>query len=130
MKKQRQISAFIVNSPVLAMSCMGCPIKYITGISCAGCGMTRAWLSALQLDFSKAFYYHPLFWMVPVIGIIVLNQKKIPDKLYKAGMILMALSFAAVYVLRLLDAANRIVTIDFSESLIGHIIYLGMEMMS
>ncbi|MDE7047571.1 MAG: DUF2752 domain-containing protein, partial [Lachnospiraceae bacterium] len=22
---------------------IGCPIKFITGISCMGCGMTRAW---------------------------------------------------------------------------------------
>lgn len=130
MKRQQQISAFIFNSLVLAMSCIGCPIKYITGISCAGCGMTRACFSALRLDFSRAFYYHPLFWMVPVIGAIVLNQKKIPDKLYKAGMALLVLSFLVVYIIRLLDVENEIVTIDFSESLLGHMVYLGMEIIS
>ena len=31
-----------------------CPIKFITGISCAGCGMSRAWLALLHFDLKKA----------------------------------------------------------------------------
>ncbi len=46
---------------------IGCPIKFITGISCMGCGMTRAWLSVLCLDFKSAFYYHPGFWIPPLV---------------------------------------------------------------
>ena len=38
-----------------------CPIRFLTGISCAGCGMSRAWLSLLRLDLAGAVYYHPLF---------------------------------------------------------------------
>ena len=41
-----------------------CPIKYVTGISCPGCGMTRAWLSLLRGDTAQAFAYHPLFLLV------------------------------------------------------------------
>ena len=39
----------------MAMESIGitCPIKFITGISCAGCGMSRAWLAFLQLDMAK-----------------------------------------------------------------------------
>ena len=44
-----------------------CPILYFTGISCAGCGMSRAWMCLLHLDFAGAFYYHPLFW-IPGVG--------------------------------------------------------------
>ena len=40
-----------------------CPIRFLTGISCAGCGMSRAWLSLLRLDLAGALYYHPLFWL-------------------------------------------------------------------
>ena len=29
-----------------------CPILFLTGISCAGCGMSRAWLSLLRLDLA------------------------------------------------------------------------------
>ena len=42
-----------------------CPIRFLTGISCPGCGMTRAWLSVLRLDFRSAFAYHPL-WVLLV----------------------------------------------------------------
>ena len=40
-----------------------CPILFLTGISCAGCGMSRAWLSLLRLDLAGAFAFHPLFWL-------------------------------------------------------------------
>ena len=58
----------------MAMESIGitCPIKFITGISCAGCGMSRAWLAFLQLDMAKAFAYHPLFWLVPITVIVLL----------------------------------------------------------
>ena len=53
----------------ILLECVGitCPIKFITGISCAGCGMSRAWISLLKLDLKNAFYYHPLFWSVPIL---------------------------------------------------------------
>ena len=44
-----------------------CPIKYITGISCAGCGMTRAWIALLHFDINTAFMYHPLFFFLPPV---------------------------------------------------------------
>ncbi len=45
---------------------VGCPIKFATGVSCPGCGMTRAWLAFLSLHLAEAVAYHPLFWTVPV----------------------------------------------------------------
>ena len=62
-----------------AMESIGitCPIKFITGISCAGCGMSRAWMAFLHLDIAKAFSYHPLCWLVPIAIIILLCISKI-----------------------------------------------------
>ena len=37
-----------------------CPIKNIFGISCFGCGMTRGFISILNLDFITAFEYNVL----------------------------------------------------------------------
>lgn len=54
-----------------------CPIKYITGISCAGCGMTRAWIALLHFDVNTAFIYHPLFFLPPVALIIFLLRKSL-----------------------------------------------------
>ena len=39
---------------------IGCPIRWFTGISCPGCGMSRAFISLLRLDFAAAFRYHPM----------------------------------------------------------------------
>lgn len=49
-----------------------CPIRHITGIICPGCGMGRAWLAAMRLDLAQAFRYHPLFWSVPALPLLVL----------------------------------------------------------
>ena len=53
-----------------------CPIKYITGIACPGCGMTRALRAVLRLDLAAAFYYHPLWILLPVLGILYLILKR------------------------------------------------------
>ena len=39
-----------------------CPTYAIFGICCPFCGMTRAHLAALRLDFAAAFAYHPAFF--------------------------------------------------------------------
>ena len=44
-----------------------CPIKFLTGISCPGCGMSRACLHALKLDFSSAFFFHPMWITLPFV---------------------------------------------------------------
>ena len=49
-----------------------CPIRFLTGIPCPGCGMSRAWLAVLQLDIAAAFSYHPMFWAVPVLALFIL----------------------------------------------------------
>ena len=52
-----------------------CPILFLTGISCAGCGMSRAWLSLLRLDLAGAFAFHPLFWLpVPAAALLLFRM--------------------------------------------------------
>lgn len=43
----------------------GCVFYHMTGVPCPGCGMTRAYLAAMRLDFAEAFRMHPL-WPVTV----------------------------------------------------------------
>ena len=48
-----------------------CPTYAIFGICCPFCGMTRAHLAALRLDFATAISYHPVFFTgVPFLWII------------------------------------------------------------
>ena len=44
-----------------------CLYKRFFGIPCPGCGLTRAFQSLLSGDLRKAFYYHPLWWALPLL---------------------------------------------------------------
>lgn len=47
-----------------------CPSKLIYNIPCPGCGMTRACLALLKLDFSSAFHYNMNSFIVLPVGIV------------------------------------------------------------
>lgn len=51
---------------------LGCVFRKFTGLPCPGCGMSRAWLAVLRLDFPAALEYHPMFWCVPFGGLYIL----------------------------------------------------------
>lgn len=52
-----------------------CIFREVTGWLCPGCGVTRMCKSIICLDFSKAFHYNPVvFLMLPILGIIFLNM--------------------------------------------------------
>ena len=80
-----------------------CPIRRVTGVICPGCGMSRAWLAALRLDFSEALYYHPMFWAVPVVMLFALYDFRLFSKrLYNIlAFSLLGAVAAASYILRL-----------------------------
>ena len=113
---------------VLYITGIGCLIKWITGVSCAGCGMTRAVLSALQLDFREAFYYHPLFWMLPVILIFYIFWEKIPKKIKYGITWIMVIALVGIYIIRLLNSINTVVTIAIKDGLIAGIFIFFINM--
>ena len=67
--KEKLISTAIY----VAMVCIfyfldiSCLFLTFTKIPCPGCGMTRAILAALRLDFKTAFHLHPMFWSLPLL---------------------------------------------------------------
>ena len=63
---------------------IGCIFRLVTGIPCPGCGMTRAWLAALRLDFAAAFAYHPLFWVVPIAFVLAFVREEVGIEQTKA----------------------------------------------
>ena len=103
---------------------IGCPIKYMTGISCPGCGMSRALYSCLKLDFSAAFHYHPLFFMVPVILVLVFFSDKLKPKIKNIIVLIIAVLFIGVYIIRLIGGENDVIQIDVGKSLAARIIGL------
>lgn len=116
---KQKFSAFTVITAiyvVLHILNIGCPIKFLTGISCAGCGMTRAWSSVLKLDFAGAFYFHPLFWTIPIGIFVYLFKNHISDKVicFMTGIAIFI--FITVYIMRMLNPEDTGVEINFYES--------------
>ena len=80
-----------------------CFFKHFLGFECIGCGMTRAILCALKLDFRAAFAYHPMFWSMPLLYLYFLFDgsvigKKIPDILVLS---MIALGFVLHWLLKI-----------------------------
>lgn len=97
-----------------------CPIKHVTGISCPGCGMSRAWFHALTLDFAGAFAYHPLFWLVPAALVMTVLQKRHrPARLLLYAVMVSAL---AVYSFRMADPTDTVVVFAPREGLFARLL--------
>ncbi len=96
--------AVLVAITVLSGDSM-CIIRRITGLPCPTCGMTRAGLSLLYLDFSGAFDYHPLiFFVVPAlfIGFLTVTTGKASKEKLKPWIIGSAVLIFTVYVIRMI----------------------------
>lgn len=93
----------------------GCPIKYWTGISCAGCGMTRAWQSLLTGNIQEAFSYHPLLLLPAFLLIIILLRKKIPIRILHGIMAVVVVLFLGVYMIRMLNPNDTIIVLDVKQ---------------
>lgn len=95
-----------------------CPIKFLTGISCAGCGMSRAWLSLLRQDVSAAFAYHPLFWL-PVPGaVLLLLWRRLPKRAARVCMGVICGLFCVVYLVRLFSPEDTVVVFAPEEGFV------------
>ena len=88
--------------------------------SCAGCGMSRAWLSLLRLDFAGAFRFHPLFWL-PVPAAALLLRPRLPKRVFTVGLALCGALFLLVYLIRLV-LPGEIVVFAPQEGLIWRLL--------
>lgn len=103
------VAAIAVIYLILSLIGIGCPIKFFTGVSCAGCGMTRAWLKLFRMDLSGAYYYHPLFWLPVPVAAVLLFRNKINKILFNAVIIMAVFLLFAVYIVRMLNPEDTVV---------------------
>lgn len=101
--KKLLIPLVILAAAVLLLD-IGCPIRRLTGIPCPGCGMTRACLAALRLDFAEAFRLHPLWFLpVPLFAVSLLRTPLFKDKrLENTFWIGMTVLVIGVYLVRMI----------------------------
>lgn len=109
---------------LLYLFVIGCPIRFIFGITCPGCGLTRAMLSVLHLDFEKALYYHPL-WSLFIVLILLNVLKEFGVHRYRASFsysvifvniinVLIGIIFILVYIYRIAHN-NPVVLFDIKD---------------
>ena len=84
-----------------------CPFDFLWGVSCPGCGMTRAFLALLlQRDIRAAFYYHPLFPVVIIAAVLLAvhftGLHRFGRKAKNILLSVFCILFVIVYVLRLI----------------------------
>lgn len=115
------ITAVIFVYALFTLLGIGCPIKFVTGISCMGCGMTRAWLCVLRLDFKSAFYYHPGFWLPPLVLILFYLKNKKIIKNYKFFMFTATAIFVIIYLVRLIYLNDDIVVFQPENNILSKI---------
>ena len=101
---------------------IGCPIRFLTGISCAGCGMTRAWISVFKLDFVNAFHYHPLFLLPPLwlMGCCLRNKMSAMTKNVLMGLTIAA--FVVCYAFRMIYGDGDVVYFHPQEGIFSWIV--------
>jgi hypothetical protein len=102
------VLAVVVFYGILFTLQITCPIKAVTGISCPGCGMTRAWLSLLHLDPAAAWQFHPLF-LLPALWLGAFLMRGRYPAVYKACTAVAIMLLLVVYVVRMMDPADQIV---------------------
>ena len=101
----------------------GCPIRWLTGIPCPGCGLSRAYLALLQGDLVGAFAFHPLFWAVPVLILAVWWKGPRGKKAARFLAFFLGAAFLLVYIWRL-ASGNPYMEISVEESLSAR--FLGL----
>ena len=126
-KKHREVLCLllciVVYFIVTSLFDITCIIKYLSGISCPGCGMTRAVKSLIFFDFSKAFYYHPLvFLLLPIAAAFFVVRKN--TKARNILIYIVAVIFLLVYFYRLFFTDTSIVVADISSGLFARIFSL------
>ena len=104
-----------------------CPILFLSGISCAGCGMSRAWLSLLKGDLTTAASYHPLFWIPPLAVFIWFFRKSLPRRVVMLLIWACCALFFAVYAARLADPGDMVVVFHPERGLLWRLLSAIIE---
>ena len=116
----------LVAIALMYISGIGCPVRYMTGIPCPGCGMTRAAVALLSLDFAQALHYHPMIFVLPIFAILYLWAR------YKGKSGNWILGFACVclivtYLIRIFILKDPVLEVDMAWGRIGRVISFFMK---
>lgn len=110
-----------------------CPFRYLFGVSCMGCGMTRALMAAVFRDMQTAFFYHPMLPMLLPVGLYialrVFCRMQVPPRRENAYILLLFAAMTATYIVRLC-AGDPVLAPDFDRALLGRVLAAVREILS
>ena len=115
--KKHWLTILIIISILPFYFAFGCPIRFLTGISCMGCGMSRAAEALLHFDFSTALRMHPLIFIMPAAAVLIILHKRLPRKLINSLTAILCALMIIVYLIRLFSG-SYIVYIDLHDGFI------------
>ena len=94
-----------------------CVFKILTGYSCPGCGLTRAFISFFKMDFRLAFSYHPLFLLsLPLFYCVFKSLNGNKDVKINIAIFLIVILFIIIYLIRFKTKCNFL-SFDFTQGL-------------
>lgn len=133
-KKWRHFATTI--SIIIALFVFGndyfCIFKQITGIPCPTCGLTRAYYYLIQGNIRLAFYYHPLFFIFPlIIAMIIFYNYQIIKNILSHNYIIFFIGLAifGTWIIRIIILSPSNPPMDFNKTaplflIISNIIHL------
>lgn len=106
---------------------VGCPIRFLTGIPCPGCGMSRAWNAVFHFRLRDAYLFHPLFPLPAIVVTLYFFTLLLPDSrklriLFQVILWGTVMLFIVIYILRLLNPNVSDIKIHLSNGLIYKIL--------
>ncbi|MBQ5544486.1 MAG: DUF2752 domain-containing protein [Clostridia bacterium] len=101
------LAAALVYMAIMVRTEIFCPIRHLTGIPCAGCGMSRALGCLLRGNFAGSLRCNPALLPCLMAAFVLLNRETVVlarwDRRVKDAVIAAGFGFTlAVYVVRLL----------------------------
>jgi len=99
---------------LMYVSGIGCPIRYMTGIPCPGCGMSRACVSLILLDFEQALRYHPMVYAMPIFVVLYIWARH-KGKSGNAILWIACALFIITYLIRILIFKDAVLEIDIRD---------------
>ena len=100
-----------------------CPIQYLSGISCPGCGMTRGLWGLVTLDFAAAWHFHPAAFALPPACVLwAVCRLKGWKKAALATLVGFAVLMVCIYLGRLILGDGSVVAFEPENGLIGRIL--------
>ena len=112
---------------LLHITGIGCPILFLTGIPCAGCGMCRAVFSLFQGHFAAAAAYHPLSFLMPFFFAAWFFRGRISSRRQKILMVFAVFLFTVTYFFRIVHGDPVVAfhpSAGFLEQIIKEVIHV------